>query len=81
MRLLIVEDDDALRESLAKNLRDKGYTVDEARDAAEGEYYADEFAIGVAVIDLGLPDKPGTELIEILRKKGIKQLSRFPPIL
>ena len=70
MRLLIVEDDEALRRSLAANLRDKGFAVDEASNAAEGEYFACEFAVTLAIIDLGLPDRPGAELIESLRKQG-----------
>ena len=72
MRLLIVEDDTALRKSLASNLREQGYTVDEAGDANEGEYFADEFAVTLAIIDLGLPDRSGTELIEKLRGDGKK---------
>ncbi len=70
MRLLIVEDDPGLRMSLAKSLRAGGFTVDEAADAAEGEYYANEFGIALAIVDLGLPDRSGTELIEILRRDG-----------
>ena len=70
MRLLIVEDDDALRQSLAANLRDHGFTIDEAVNAREGEYYAAEFASALAIIDLGLPDRSGAELIADLRKNG-----------
>jgi len=70
MRLLIVEDDPGLRTSLAKSLRAGGFTVDEAADAAEGEYYANEFSIALAIVDLGLPDRSGTELIEALRQDG-----------
>ena len=70
MRVLIVEDDEALRQSLATNLREKGFAVDEAANAAEGEYYADEYAVTLAIIDLGLPDRPGAELIEALRDTG-----------
>lgn len=70
MRILIVEDDNALRASLAARLRDKGYTVDEAGNAAEGEYYAAEYATTLAIIDLGLPDRSGTELVRSLRENG-----------
>jgi len=70
MRLLVVEDDQALRASLVSHLRDAGYTVDEAQTAAEGEYFATEFSIALAIIDLGLPDRPGTELIRRLRESG-----------
>jgi len=70
MRLLVVEDDIGLRTSLAKSLRAAGFTVDEAMDAAEGEYFANEFGIALAIIDLGLPDRSGTELIRQLRQNG-----------
>ena len=70
MRLLIVEDDEALRESLAGNLREHGYTIDEAGSFAEGEYFANEFDPALAIIDLGLPDRPGAELVAKLRADG-----------
>ncbi|MBT76628.1 MAG: DNA-binding response regulator [Chromatiales bacterium] len=77
MRLLIVEDDAGLRTSLSGSLRGCGFTVDEAEDAAQGEYYANEFAIALAIIDLGLPDRSGTELIESLRRDG----KEFPVLI
>ena len=70
MRLLIVEDDVALRESLASNLRAREFTVDEAGSVAEGEYYANDFDPALAIIDLGLPDRSGTELVAKLRADG-----------
>jgi len=76
MRLLIVEDDVALRESLAGNLREHGYTVDEAGTFSEGDYFANEFDPALAIVDLGLPDRPGAELVAQLRADG-----RVLPIL
>lgn len=70
MRLLIVEDDAALRGALARELRARGFTVDEAATAGEGEYYASEFAIRLAIIDIGLPDRSGIELVARLRARG-----------
>ena len=70
MRLLIVEDDEALRESLASNLREHEFTVDEAGTFAEGEYYANDFDPALAIIDLGLPDRSGAELVAKLRGDG-----------
>jgi len=70
MRLLIVEDDVALRESLARQLRERGFTVDEAGDAREGEYYATQYSVQLAIVDLGLPDRSGLQLIESLRSNG-----------
>jgi two-component system response regulator PhoP len=70
MRVLIVEDDTALRESLAENLRGRGFAVDEAKDSTEAEYFANEYALSIAIIDLGLPGKSGADLIEALRRDG-----------
>ena len=70
MRILIVEDEAALREGVARRLRRDGFTVDEAGDGDEGLYYATEFRPDVAVIDLGLPGLPGMDLIRRLRRDG-----------
>lgn len=70
MRLLIVEDDIALRQSLAASMRTAGFAVDEAATAAEGEYFAAEFAVQFAIVDLGLPDRSGVELVTRLRAEG-----------
>ena len=77
MRLLIVEDDTALRQSLAGSLRAAGFAVDEAATAAEGEYFAAEFAVQLAIVDLGLPDRSGVELVTRLRAGG----SAFPILI
>jgi len=70
MRLLIVEDAAALRQSLAASLRSASFAVDEASTAAEAEYFAAEFAVQIAIVDLGLPDRSGVELISRLRASG-----------
>ncbi len=70
MRILIVEDEAALREEVARRLRRDGFTVDETGDGNEGLYYATEFRPDVAVIDLGLPGLPGMDLIRRLRRDG-----------
>lgn len=72
MRLLIVEDDAALRQSLAGSLRAAGFAVDEATTAAEAEYFAAEFAVQLAIVDLGLPDRSGVELVTRLRASGFE---------
>ncbi len=68
MRVLIVEDDAPLRQSIAEHLEAEGWTVDEAGTSAEGEYSATEFDVDVAIVDLGLPDESGIELILRLRR-------------
>jgi two-component system response regulator PhoP len=70
MRLLLVEDEPVLRDQLANRLRKDGYAVDTAIDGEEGLYYAAEYPIDLAIVDLGLPKISGIELIRKLRKKG-----------
>ena len=70
MRLLIVEDENNLREQLADRFRQQGYAVDTAADGVDGLYMASEYPFDAAVIDLGLPKLSGSELIRQLRDKG-----------
>jgi two-component system response regulator PhoP len=72
MRALIVEDDPDLLHSLSKLLREQGFAVDAAADGREGLYLATEFPIDIAIIDLGLPQLSGLELIKRLRAAGRK---------
>lgn len=70
MRLLVVEDDKALRESLTEQLKKAGFNVDAAADGEEGLYFGREFPLDLAIIDLGLPKISGMELIKKLRAEG-----------
>lgn len=70
MRLLLVEDEPILRDQLANRLREDGYAVDTATDGEEGLYYAIEYPIDLAIVDLGLPKMSGIDLIHALRKEG-----------
>lgn len=68
MRLLIVEDELSLQEQLASSLREQDYVVDVASDGEEGLYFAQEYPIDLAIVDLGLPKLDGVELIKRLRE-------------
>lgn len=70
MRLLIVEDESALREQLSALLIESGYVVDSAADGREGLYYGEEYPYDLAIIDIGLPELDGIELIKRLRRVG-----------
>ena len=70
MRLLVIEDDVTLRESLAKKLGEAGFAVEQAADGTEGLYFAEEYPIDLAIIDLGLPGMSGLEIIREVRAKG-----------
>jgi two-component system, OmpR family, response regulator PhoP len=70
MRLLIVEDEPALRETLAQQFRTAGFAVDLAADGVEGEFSGQEYPVDIAVVDLGLPGKSGLDAIRAWRKTG-----------
>jgi two-component system response regulator PhoP len=74
LRLLLVEDEQALRQQLAQQLAQHGYAVDGAADGREALYLAAEFDYDLAVIDLGLPGVDGLSVIRTLRERQ----SRFP---
>ncbi|MGB8327929.1 MAG: response regulator transcription factor [Steroidobacteraceae bacterium] len=67
MRVLLVEDEASLREALAKQLAEAGFSVDQAADGEEGLFAGREFPLDVAIVDLGLPKLSGLELIRRLR--------------
>ena len=69
MRILLVEDDVALQDSLAEMLREAGYAVDVSGDGIEGLFFGEEYALDLAIIDLGLPGLSGLELIRKLRER------------
>jgi two-component system response regulator PhoP len=70
MRVLIVEDDDDLRRQLQGQFQKAEFVVDASPDGKEGLYLAQEYPIDVAVIDLGLPNLSGLELIREVRAAG-----------
>jgi len=67
MRVLVVEDEAALRETLKTRLTAAGFTVDVAADGNEGLFAGSEYPLDVAIVDLGLPGLPGLEVIRRLR--------------
>ena len=72
MRILLVEDEAPLRETLGARLKREGYAVDMACDGDEGFYMGREVPFDVAVIDLGLPKMSGMDLVRALRAEGKK---------
>jgi two-component system, OmpR family, response regulator PhoP len=70
MRILVVEDEAAIRDALKTQLAEAGFTVDVAADGEEGLFTAQEIQLDVAIVDLGLPKLPGLELIKRLRAQG-----------
>ncbi len=52
MHILIVEDEQGLRENLCERLRSEGHVVEVAADGEEGLYYGQEYPLDLAVIDI-----------------------------
>jgi two-component system, OmpR family, response regulator PhoP len=72
MRILVVEDEITLCKQIHEYLEDKGFAVDAANTGKDGYYMGKEYPIDVAIVDIGLPDFSGIELIKRLRKDDIK---------
>ncbi len=70
MRLLLVEDDAALRLGLARQLEGDGYRVDQAGDGEDGLFQAREYPVDLAIVDLGLPKLGGLKVVQSLRGEG-----------
>lgn len=70
MRILIIEDENDIREQVAQQLRAADYMVDETGEGEEGLYFAEEYPVDLAIVDLGLPGMSGIEVIKKLRADG-----------
>ena len=77
MRMLIIEDDQNLNDSLSTHFKDSGFVIDTALDGQEGLYLGKEFDADIGIIDLGLPEISGIDVIKQLRKAG----KQFPILI
>ena len=67
MRILLVEDDDALRDTLVQALRPAGYGIDSVADGRAADNALAAGAYDLVVLDLGLPQLDGIEVLRRLR--------------
>ncbi len=72
MRLLLVEDNRRLNESLRRTLVEDGYAVDAAYDGVEAEELASFTPYDVIVLDVMLPQRDGIEVCRSLRNRRMK---------
>jgi len=70
MRILVIEDEEQLRTQISARLEKEGYAVDQAGDGVDGHFMGMEYPLDVAVVDLGLPNMPGIEVIRKWRAAG-----------
>ena len=68
--ILIVEDDDALRSALRRDLVARGFHVDDVRDGREALARWEAHRPDAILLDLGLPDMDGTRLIRRVRREA-----------
>ncbi len=76
MRVLIVEDEAPLRETLAARMQREGFAVDTACDGEEAIYMGREVPFDIVIVDLGLPRMSGIEVV-----KKLRELQKRYPIL
>lgn len=69
-RLLVIEDDRRLGEALRAELRGAGWTVEWAKTGSSGLHRATSEAWDAILLDLGLPDRSGLEVLSSLRDEG-----------
>ncbi|MFZ5614258.1 MAG: response regulator [Pseudomonadota bacterium] len=79
MRLLLVEDDPMIGESIRTGLRNDGFTVDWARDGRQAEAVLGNEPYALLLLDLGLPDKSGLDLLQCRDAVGDRHRAWHPP--
>ena len=70
MRILLVEDEQKLANSLANNLRSEGFAVDLAFNGESGKDHALTYAYDLIILDVMLPVIDGSEVLKIIRAKN-----------
>ena len=70
MKILLIEDDGALADAVARALRAENFVVDVAANGEDGQHLGDTEPYDAAVLDLGLPKVPGIAVLRAWRAAG-----------
>jgi two-component system response regulator PhoP len=70
MRAIVIEDDLDIQRQIVGRLKKEGFAVDSADNGTEGLYLLEEYPCDVAIVDLGLPELSGLEVINSIRQAG-----------
>lgn len=70
MRAIVIEDDQDINDQIVSRLKQEGFAVDSADNGIDGLYLMQEYPSDVAIVDLGLPELSGLELIKKIRAEG-----------
>jgi len=73
-RILVVDDDESIRKTLAAILEDKGYIVDTAENGREAIEKSNSKFYNLALIDIRLPDMEGTKLLTAMKETTPKMV-------
>jgi two-component system, OmpR family, response regulator len=68
--VLLIEDDPMIGQSLVRALNDAGMNVNWARDGSQGQMAIASAEFDLVLLDLGLPNKSGLELLQEMRTQG-----------
>ncbi|GAC1615927.1 MAG: hypothetical protein NVS4B11_03520 [Ktedonobacteraceae bacterium] len=76
-RILLVEDDDVLRDLIERNLHVRGHDVSIAENVQEALTHLREGSFDLTFLDINLPDKTGWDILRIARQEGVLQAQDF----
>jgi DNA-binding response OmpR family regulator len=71
MRILLIEDDPMIGKGLVRGLGDQGMTVDWVRNGAEGSAALAHAEHALALLDIGLPEMSGIDVLKAARTAGV----------
>ena len=72
MKLLLAEDESRLADYLIRNLKSAGYVIEWADNGVDAEFLALEEEFDGIILDLGLPQKPGLEVLRCWREQNLE---------
>jgi len=72
MKILIIEDEKALRDSIKQYLEYQGFICETADDFLKGKEKVSQFAYDCVVVDLGLPYGNGLDIVSAIREMETK---------
>ena len=72
MRAIVIEDDKDINNQIVSRLKQEGFAVDTTDNGVDGLYLMQEYPCDVAIVDLGLPQMSGMEVIRKIRAEGSK---------
>ena len=75
MRVLVVEDDRMIAKGLERALRQDGYAVDGVADGRSAAEALRTSTFDLVLLDLGLPERDGLEVLRELRGRGMRRRS------